>query len=84
MYTASCRSGPTNINGNALSPQFVKERDLYWIKESKAPSGYVLNDEVKTIIPGTDRYTLQQLFSKTVNVRFRFVYIRQMQRMESH
>ncbi len=51
--------GPTNINGNALSPQFVKERDLYWIKESKAPSGYVLNDEVKTIIPGTDRYTLQ-------------------------
>lgn len=50
--------GPTNINGNALSPQFVKEQDLYWIKESKAPSGYVLNDEVKQL-PGTDRYTLQ-------------------------
>ena len=51
--------GPTNINGNALSPKFVKEQNQYWVKESKAPSGYVLNDEVKTIIPGTDRYTLK-------------------------
>lgn len=52
--------GPTRSSGYALSPKFVKEQDTtYWVKESKAPSGYVLNDEVKTIIPGTDRYTLK-------------------------
>ena len=52
--------GPTNINGNALSPKFVKEQDIpYWIKESKAPKGYVLSDEVKQIIPGTDKENLQ-------------------------
>lgn len=51
--------GPTNINGESVSEKFVKEQNQYWVKESKAPSGYVLNDEVKTIIPGTDRYTLK-------------------------
>ena len=51
--------GPTNINGESVSEKFVKEQNKYWVKESKAPSGYVLNDEVKTIIPGTDRYMLQ-------------------------
>ncbi len=52
--------GPTNQNGNALSPKFVKEQDTpYWIKESKAPEGYALSKEVKQIIPGTDRNTLK-------------------------
>ena len=51
--------GPTNISGESVSEKFVKEQYQYWVKESKAPSGYVLNDEVKTIIPGTDWYMLQ-------------------------
>ena len=52
--------GPTRPSGYALSPKFVKEQDTtYWVKESKAPNGYALSDEVKPIIPGTDKANLQ-------------------------
>ena len=52
--------GPTRSSGYALSPKFVKEQDTtYWVKESKAPNGYALSDEVKPIIPGTDKANLQ-------------------------
>lgn len=34
--------GPTDVNGEAVSVQFIKEQDTYWIKESKAPDGYVI------------------------------------------
>ena len=51
--------GPTKANGEAVSVQFIKEQDTYWIKESKAPDGYVLSDQVQQIIPGTDTAKLQ-------------------------
>ena len=51
--------GPTDVNGEAVSVQFIKEQDTYWIKESKAPDGYVLNEQVQKIIPGTDTAKLQ-------------------------
>ena len=51
--------GPTNISGESVSKKFVKEQDQYWVKESKAPSGYALSDEVKPIVPGTDEADLQ-------------------------
>ena len=51
--------GPTKANGEAVSVQFIKEQDTYWIKESKAPDGYVLNEQVQKIIPGTDTAKLQ-------------------------
>ena len=47
--------GPTEeLSGTAISTKFVKEQSTYWIKESKAPVGYELNQDVKQIIPGTD------------------------------
>lgn len=51
--------GPTDVNGEAVSVQFIKEQDTYWIKESKAPDGYVLSDQVQQITPGTDTAKLQ-------------------------
>lgn len=51
--------GPTDAKGEAVSVQFIKEQDTYWIKESKAPDGYVLNEQVQKIIPGTDTAKLQ-------------------------
>lgn len=51
--------GPTDAKGEAVSVQFIKEQDTYWIKESKAPDGYVLNEQVQKIIPSTDTAKLQ-------------------------
>ena len=58
--------GPTNISGESVSKKFVKEQDQYWVKESKAPSGYVLSNEVKQIIPGTDQVNLQVVTFKDI------------------
>ena len=54
--------GPTEeLSGTAISTKFVKEQDEYWIKESKAPVGYELNQDVNPIIPGTDVNDLEEV-----------------------
>ena len=59
--------GPTDVNGEAVSVQFIKEQDTYWIKESKAPDGYVLNEQVQKIIPAQTQQSCKPLLLKTAD-----------------
>ena len=45
-----CQIGPTKADGTAVSEKFHRTREVYYVRESQAPTGYVLSGVIREVI----------------------------------
>ena len=59
-----CEIGPTGADGIAVSKKFHRMQDeVYYIRESKAPEGYVISDEIKEVTTEAEQISNPVLFT---------------------
>ena len=50
-----CQIGPTKADGTAVSEKFHRTKEAYYVRESQAPTGYVLSGDIREVNTEVDK-----------------------------
>ena len=67
-----CQIGPTKADGTAVSEKFHRTQETYYVRESQAPSGYVLSNAIREVKTEVDKIAQTEAFENekaTTNVQ---------------
>ena len=57
-----CQIGPTKLDGTAVSEKFHRTQEAYYVRESQAPTGYVLSGDIREVNTEVDKIAQTEEF----------------------